>query len=71
MRKLLTFNLADREKYRDSLIQLHGGNHEATEARITLADSDSERVSRMQSVLGIRATDPVAKRIPDKTRERT
>lgn len=68
MKKRLKFNLADREKYLGALKLLHGGS-DATEKTHTFADADSERVSRMQGILGIRPERPHTQRQPHKERK--
>lgn len=75
-REKLTFNLADRDKHIESLKQLYGdGNVEKktdrqeADTRLESADSDSERVSRVQGVLGIRPDGSAIAKVPHKTRQ--
>lgn len=77
MGKELRFNLADRDKHFDALKQLYGDSANATQktnrqeadTKLTIADSNTERVSRVQGVLGICPESPYPRRQPNKTRQ--
>lgn len=65
----IVFNLADRDKHIDALKQLYGdGNatkktdRQEADIKLTIADADTERVSRVQGVLGICPENPVTRR---------
>lgn len=62
MKRKIVFNLADKDKL-NALKSLYGQsnakNHTESE-KITLADSDRKRVSRVQSILAIPKTEAVS-----------
>ena len=75
MKKGLKFNLADRDKHIASLKQLYGDSHvkeetnrQEADTQPTIADADTERVSRVQGILGICPNDAIAQKVPHKTR---
>jgi hypothetical protein len=76
MKKGLSFNLADRDKHFESLKQLYGDSHvkeethrQEADTQPAIADADTERVSRVQGILGICPADAIAKKISHKARQ--